>query len=140
MRKTIQLQDTKTVPDKATKVFRTEVTFGNPNLDCARFGICKLDVENVQDDKKRYKRANAICEYDTWQNTLTLLFKKANISKATYNTYFAEKLFLVEEDCSPTLHFDFQEKTQITSLNIAKGVYICEESGSKIRVKLATKN
>ena len=123
-----------------TKVFRTEVTFGNPNLDCARFGICKLDVENVQDDKKRYKRANAICEYDTWQNTLTLLFKKANISKATYNTYFAEKLFLVEEDCSPTLHIDFQEKTQITSLNIAKGVYICEESGSKIKVKLATKN
>ena len=140
MKKTLHIEDSNRHSGGTTKKFRADVTFGNPNLDCARFGICKLDVENVKDDKKRYKRANATCEYDTWQNTLTLLFKKANISKATYNTYFAEKLFLVEEDCSPTLHFDFQEKTQITILNIAKGVYICEESGSKIKVKLATKN
>ncbi len=85
-------------------VFDVEIVFGNPQLECERFGICKIiETDNIEPYPRALQRAVAICHYQPTIKKLRIDFWQKSLSKATQKHYFDKRYFLIEKDCTPTL-------------------------------------
>ena len=100
-----------------------EVVFGNPQLECDRFGICKIiEMNHLELHQRAFQRAAATCHYKPAQKQLTISFWQKSLSEATRKHYFGRHYFLVEKNCTPTLLLE-ENSVLPQSLLIVEGLY-----------------
>jgi hypothetical protein len=83
---------------------KAEIILGNPQLDCARFGICQIIQDTVwKKNKLPYKHAYASLDFNLDELVLTCNFLKKSISSKTQKDFFENHLFTIEGFCFPTI-------------------------------------
>jgi hypothetical protein len=108
---------------KINITFEAEIILGNPQMDCERFGICKIiQDENPLLKTKMYKRTAATCTYFAETNLLSIRFWKISLSTATWKYYFNNETFIIEKNCTPRLLID-NKLGLPTTLTILQGKY-----------------
>ena len=107
--------------------FLAEVVFGRPSKDCVNFGICR--IESLGAPPK-----NCNCKDQCSQGIVSIFneryvevdFLKSTVNDTTYQQFFANKRFIVEEE--------FLHKKEDCSFYIGVGNYPIIENDSLIKV------
>jgi len=112
---------------KIKSQFLAEVVFGRPSKDCVNFGICR--IESLGAPSK-----NCNCKSQCSQGIVSIFnpthieidFLKSTVNATTYQQFFANKRFIVEEK------FLYQKEN--CSFYIGVGNYPIIENDSLIKV------
>ena len=109
-------------PQKST---RAEIVLGNPNLKCARFGICK--IEKVATFGNEILPLGKVYANIVLRVPITIFtFHRKTMSDTTFLTHFSNGQFLIESD------------TTINQANvkyqIQKGIYPVSKQGIYLKI------
>jgi hypothetical protein len=104
-----------------------EVVFGNPKLDCARFGICKiLFPDEMQFVPLRFGRALAKLSHEAGTTKVRLSLFKESMSDWTEKYYFSHHTLFIEEDSTPFVSSDFDVFWQ--EIQFQAGIYAFDDN------------
>lgn len=98
-----------------------ELEFGNPKLDCGRFGVCRL---STPDKMILLPMSYGIgLSYLTLESTdcVKIQFIPESLSDLTIKDYFGNGQFWIEEDAAPFVTTDFGSAWQ--GINFKAGRY-----------------
>jgi len=107
--------------------FLAEVVFGRPSKECVNFGICRIEAlgELPKDCSCKSQCAQGIVSIFN-PTHIEIDFLKSTINTTTYQQYFADKRFIIEEE--------FLHKEENCSFYIGVGNYPIIENDSLIKV------
>lgn len=108
------------------------ITFGNPSIKCARFGICQMNLSPKRDRCHGLQSAPGKL-IRLKNNHLILQFKRINLSQDVKNRYFMKK-FIIEVDTR--ISGLISRKLGMKEIVLAKGKFPIEIVGELIQIRL----
>jgi hypothetical protein len=101
----------------------TEIEFGNPQIECARFGICKILIpDELSLLPLSFGRALAQLTYEIETNTIHLRLFRESMTDMTATYYLRNESLLIEEDMKPYVSPSFDTFWQ--EFRLKAGTYV----------------
>jgi hypothetical protein len=133
--------DRNNMKNKKHITFNAELVLGNPKLSCDRYGVCKItQADDITTHVRGYKRVAATCRYTPETQVFRIDFWMDSLSTATYQQYFGNGYFVIEDTCTPSISVDKAIGIPNT-LTLAKGHYpIVALQADALRIEIALEN
>ncbi len=102
------------------------VIFGNPRLNCRKFGICQIQPYSLSDGKYEIRARKSQAQVIITESKFTIKFLKTSMTTQTQKTYFLnpKNIFRLDNDL---LSSKFSIFSDCETFKIAQGSYPVEQ-------------